>query len=309
MVGCFASGFVGRAVFFGAGAWVMTDKDTPVVADPYNATLVQRVDVAPRLAIFRVKPDSPFDFKAGQFVVLGLTRASQRLAGADPGFPEESGEPGEADATKAGRLIRRAYSVASGSQTREFVEFYIALVGSGQLTPRLFNLKIGDRLFMGNKASGVFTLDQVPADSNLLLVGTGTGLAPYMSMVRTLALGDGCLTRSMAVLHGARYSWDLGYRSDLEFLGHSCTRFKYVPIVSSFQIDTSWNGLIGRLDRLINLRDLDERIGFDCDPRSCHVFLCGNPAMVVGLTAILKERGFDPGTRKEPGNLHMESYW
>lgn len=270
------------------------------IKDPTNATLIQRIDITSRLAIFRVRPDEELQFESGQFTVLGLTHASARCADADP-------HP--VDPAKADRLIRRAYSISSGSNQKEFIEFYITLVGSGQLTPRLFHLKQGDRLFMGLKATGVFTLDQVPAGKNLLLVGTGTGLAPYMSMVRTLSLGEGCPVRPMAVLHGARYSWDLGYRAELESLSQVCGGFNYLPVVSRLGDDPSWNGMRGRLNELLESPELPTHIGFDLNPGTCHIFLCGNPGMVEEAIITLQGRGFDLGSRKEPGNLHVEKYW
>ncbi|MBF0147093.1 MAG: ferredoxin--NADP reductase [Magnetococcales bacterium] len=277
-----------------------TDKTAAASKDSYNATVIQRVNITPRLSIFRIRPDEDFKFSAGQFTVLGLTHAAPRLPDADAEEP---------DPTRQARLIRRAYSISSGSQEQEFVEFFISLIGSGQLTPRLFCLKVGDRLFMGTKATGVFTLDRVASDKQLLLIGTGTGLAPYMSMVRTLALGEGCPVRPMVVLHGARYSWDLGYRAELESLGRACGGFRYLPVITRPQDDPSWNGLTGRLDRILDLPELSKQIGFSLNPQSCHVFLCGNPEMVEGVATLLQGRGFDPGSRKEPGNLHMEKYW
>ena len=143
----------------------------------YNATLIERVDITPRLAIMRVRPDSlDFAFTPGQYGTLALMRGAPRLADADP-------EDVAADAPD--KLIKRAYSISSGSRTRDFIEFFVALVGSGELTPRLFALAIGDRLFLGPKPKGLFTLNLVPADKDVLMVATGTGLAPYVSMLRT----------------------------------------------------------------------------------------------------------------------------
>ena len=108
----------------------------------YNATLIQRTQVSPRMAIFRVRPDErEVDFTAGQFIVLGMKYKEGRLPEADPEepIPEEKHE----------RLIRRAYSISSSSENRDYLEFYISLVTSGQLTPRLFNLEEGGRLFLG----------------------------------------------------------------------------------------------------------------------------------------------------------------
>ncbi|MBF0455074.1 MAG: ferredoxin--NADP reductase [Magnetococcales bacterium] len=267
----------------------------------YNATLVSRIQVTPQLFIFRVKPDQPtFEFKAGQFTVLGLTWSSPCLPGTGPGaYPPE----------KAERLIRRAYSISSGSQERDEIEFYISLITSGELTPRLFQLQEGDRLFMGAEGKGIFTLDKAAADKNIVLVATGTGLAPYISMVRSLALGEGCPTRTITILHGARYSWDLGYRAELESLDRNCPHFHYVPIITRPTEDTAWSGRVGRLDDWVARPDLAEVCQVPIKANQTEFFLCGHPEMVMNCATLLTTRGFSEGTRKEPGNLHLEKYW
>ena len=268
----------------------------------YNAVVLKRIEVTPQLIILQVRPDDGVkDFKPGQFSVLGLFREAPRVAEADPEeVPEE----------KRKTLVRRAYSISSGSQRKEYLEFYISLVYSGELTPRLLALQPEDRLFVGPKMAGVFTLDKAPVDKNILLVATGTGLAPYVSMARTLSLGEGgCPIRPLAVLHGASYSWDLGYRAELEGLNAQCERFHYLPIVSRPEKDASWSGRTGRLTDWLDKPDLGEMCGFSLDPEQTQVFLCGNPGMIETAAEQLKARGYDPGTRKEPGNLHMEKYW
>jgi len=179
------------------------------MAAEYNATVSSRVEVAPGLVIMRIVPDKlPFEFKSGQYVVLGLKASEPRVdeweseaapsvlptgeaaEDAVAGTPESQAavDAQAAAVAKAAtdpeRMIRRAYSIASESRSDEYTEFYLTLVMSGELTPRLFNLKIKDRLYVGPKAVGVFTLDKAPG-KHLLMVGTGTGLAPYMSMLRS----------------------------------------------------------------------------------------------------------------------------
>ena len=127
-------------------------------------------------------------------------------------------------------MIRRAYSISSSSIERRYIEFYITLIASGQLTPRLFALPYGGRLFLGPKASGLFTLDRVPPGKAVVLIATGTGLAPYLSMLRTLLIHDS--TRPFVVLHGARYSWDLGYRGELESLARIRQNLVYLPSIT-----------------------------------------------------------------------------
>ena len=175
--------------------------------NPYNATLIRRCELNSGLIIMRVETDGLlFTFEAGQYTVLGLQAGSPRVAMSDPGE----------DAPSSDRLIRRAYSIASSSVENQYLEFYVSLVRSGALTPRLFSISEGDRLWLGPKAVGQFTLEQVAPEHNLILISTGTGLAPYLSMVRTAhRCGQG---RKFYVIHGARYSWDLGYRSECKLL-------------------------------------------------------------------------------------------
>ncbi len=267
----------------------------------YNATVIQRIDVTPRLIILQVRPDrSEISFKAGQFIVLGLKRSAPRVPEADPE---------EVPPEKMERLVRRSYSISSSSRERDYLEFYISMVSSGELTPRLFHLQAGDRLFLGPEAKGVFTLDRVPEGKNILLVGTGTGLAPYVSMMRTQALGLSCPVRRMAVLHGASYSWDLGYRGELESLDRHCKTFRYLPIITRPQQDRDWQGRTGRLNDWVDRPELADLCGFPLDPGQTHIFLCGHPLMVEESARLLTGKGFDAGTRKEPGNLHLEKYW
>ena len=265
-----------------------------------NAVLLQRIEVASGLIILRVWPDGwdlP-EWSAGQFAVLGLPYSAPRSA---------RSEPEEAPA-KPDKLIRRAYSIASASKQTEYLEFYITLVGSGELTPRLFALEPGDRLFLGKKISGLFTLDEVPEGSDLVFVGTGTGLAPYMSMLR----GDvDCNPdQQIAVLLGARNSWDLGYRGELIAMHRFCPTFHYLPIISGPKNEiVPWSGSTGYVQDLWRSGALTEAWGRSPSPDRTHVLLCGNPGMIEGMLKLLEEEGYREHTKKSPGNVHVEKYW
>lgn len=268
---------------------------------PYNARLTGRIDVAPGLVIFRVISDiGAIPFTPGQFIVLGLLKSARRIPEAQPEEPSRR----EGD-----HLIRRAYSISSASSQQSHLEFYISLVTSGALTPRLFCLQPGDPLFLGPKAAGLFTLDQVAAGRNILMVATGTGLAPYMSMLRSHVLGLAAPARAMAVLQGARHSWDLGYRAELEALSRQAPHFRYLPVVSRAAEDPQWSGRSGRLTQWLAEDDLARQCGFPLDPGQTDIFLCGHPDMVVESAELLTPRGFVEGTRQTPGPLHMEKYW
>lgn len=264
----------------------------------YNATLIGRIDITPQLAILRVKPDGEVpEFTPGQYMVLGLRSEAPRV-------PEASSTE---DVFAAGKMIQRAYSISSGSLQRDFLEFYVSLVTNGALTPRLFALGMNDRLFLGPRAKGVFTLDSVPEGANILLVATGTGLAPYISMLRTHVLeGKG---RKIAVLQGASYSWDLGYRGELEALSRARENFAYIPVVSRPEGDLDWKGRTGRLPVWLENPALVEACGFPLSPSATHIFLCGNPSMIEQAEADLTKCGHVVDERGTTGNLHREKYW
>ncbi len=262
----------------------------------YNATVVEIRRITPQLATFVVKPDDAgFTFTPGQYTVLGLKSGEPALPGCDVAVGDDPE-----------KMVRRAYSISSGAH-QETLEFYVSLVSSGELTPRLFNLQPGARLFVGDSGRGLFTLEQVPHDHRVLMAATGTGLAPYISMLRTYLETD--KDRPLAVLHGARYSWDLGYRTELERLARGFPQFRYLPIISRPGEDPAWNGESGYIQHWLAGGRFERQTGFALDPRDTHVFLCGHPEMVQLATGTLSEQGFTEHSKKSPGNIHMEKYW
>jgi ferredoxin/flavodoxin---NADP+ reductase len=268
------------------------------IKDPYNATVVGREEINPQLLILRVRPDGPlFEFKPGQFAVLGMLGSAARIPEAIPETP----------APEPDKLVRRAYSIASSSLERRYVEIFLTLITSGALTPRLFALKHGQRLFLGPKASGIFTLDKVPTEKAVVLVGTGTGLAPYISMMRTMLVNDS--TRKFVVLHGARYSWDLGYRGELESLARLRPNFTYIPSITRPQEDPHFIGYTGRIQTLMEQGILEKESGVALDPAKSEVFLCGNPEMVKVTTELLVTKGFAAKGGTAPATIHVEEYW
>jgi ferredoxin--NADP+ reductase len=265
-----------------------------------NAVVQQRIEVAPGLMVVRVVPDDwglP-EFTPGQFAVLGLPPEAPRCDISDP----------DEDEYKPGVLIRRAYSIASSSMAREYLELYVTLVRSGALTPRLFALQPGDRLWLGPKITGRFTLDKAPDDAALVLVATGTGLAPYMSMLRTMIPGSG--ERRIAVFLGARHSWDLGYQSELVTTDRLNPSFTYLSIISRpAEEPVPWGGPAGYVQDLWRGDHLERAWGLRPTPDSTRIFLCGNPAMIEDMVTILAEEGFREHSRKNPGHVFVERYW
>jgi ferredoxin--NADP+ reductase len=265
-----------------------------------NAILKERIEVAPGLGMFRIAPDGwalP-QWTPGQYCAIGLPASAPRASMTEP--EPEGGDPR--------RFIRRAYSMASTPLARDHVELFVNLVPSGEFTPRLFALKPGDRLWLGPKFTGLFTLRDVARDKNVALVGTGTGLAPYMSMLRTeLESSD---HRRVAVLHGARHSWELGYTAELYTMARLCPGFTYLPAVSRpAQELVPWGGATGHVQALWTGGALDRAWGFHPTPEDTHVFLCGNPAMIDDMIALLGREGYCEHAPRSPGQIHLERYW
>ncbi len=265
-----------------------------------NVIVAQRIEVTPSLIKLRVVPDGwelP-DFTPGQYSALGLPSTAPR---------HESAQPERDPEADLGRTIKRAYSVASSSVAKEYLEYYIGLVRTGSLSPRLFALKEGDRLFVSPKFQGMFTLSEVSEEFNVALFATGTGVAPYMSMIRT-ELRQG-LKRRFAVVHGACQSRDLGYHDELQALSLMSKEFDYLPIISHAPEEPiAWKGHEGFAQKLWTDRVVADGWGIKPSPDNTHVFLCGNPLMVDAMLEILGSEGFARHSRKEPGQIHVESF-
>lgn len=266
--------------------------------DELNAIVQQVIQVSPTMKVIRIAPvgwELP-EFKPGQFVGLGLYPSNEKC-------PEATEEYAELTPDK---LIKRAYSIASSNTSKEFIEFYITLVHSGSLTPRLFNLNIGDRVWMGQRFTGMFTLEEVDENKNIILIATGTGVAPYMSMLRSDALRR---KGNIVVIHGAANSWDLGYSSELTLLQNIAPHFEYVPTITMPEKEvTKWNGRTEWIHEIWLDGTIEKLWKFKPTPENTHIFLCGNPNMISGMTEILNKEGFIEHSRRQPGQIHIEKF-
>lgn len=263
-----------------------------------NAKVVGREDLTPELCVMRIAPlkgEAPM-FEPGQYATIGLP-------------PEEHEQEQQAKKGLA-RFWLRPYSIASAPKQRDYLEFYVALVQEGSFTPKLWNLGVGDKLWMGPKCKGTFTMEHVPVGSNIVCISTGTGLAPFMSML-THHLGTGRWDK-FVVIHGTRRANDLGYRRELEELTRQDPSISYIPTCSREPAhpEGDWMGLRGRVNVAIENHTFREYAGIDLDPAHCHVFLCGNPQMIEDLEGDLHARGFTTRSKQNPeGNIHHEKYW
>lgn len=264
-------------------------------AKEYNATVVGKILITPDIMILRVHTDEPRDvFTSGQYTTLGLFGNEKRSENS-----EEEYKPSPKD-----KLIRRAYSIASHREENHLFEFYISQVKTGQLTPRLFALEQGSRLYVGTRIVGLFKLSETPEDMDIVMIATGTGVAPYMSFLRS-HIAERPKQR-MAIVQGAAHQWDLGYYSELNFLASTFRNFSYIPTLTD--ADQTWNGLRLWINEILEQGVIQEKTGIAIDPQKTHFFLCGNPNMIDGVSAWLADYGYKKHKRKEPGALHVEGF-
>jgi ferredoxin/flavodoxin---NADP+ reductase len=226
----------------------------------YHARIAERRDLTEDLWIVRVDPGGEFHFAAGQYATLGVIT------------PE--------------RHLERPYSIVS-SPYESLVEFFIERIPRGRLTPELHNLQVGDTLTFRKVAKGRFRLDTQSGRRNHLLLCTVTGVAPYVSYVRSLyrdwKQGQFHGEHQLYLLQGASRSWEFGYRREIETVAAEVPWLKYIPTVSRPWEDPDWQGEVGRVDDLLR-KDAD-RWGLTAETTS--VYLCGHPGMVENCENIL----------------------
>jgi len=159
---------------------------------------------------------------------------------------------------------------------------------------------------MGKKAVGMFTLSEIDNDKNVVLIATGTGVAPYMSMLRSNALAR---KGKMLVIHGAANSWDLGYSSELTLLESMFPNFDYYPTITMPEKEPAgWSGDTRYIEKIWKDGVAVGKWGFKPEPENTHIFLCGNPLMINGMKEILNADNFVEHKRKNPGQIHIEEF-
>ena len=230
---------------------------------------------------FKTTRDPAFRFKNGQFTMIGI---------------EVEGKP-----------LLRAYSVVSPNY-EDGLEFFSIKVQNGPLTSRLQHLKEGDPVIVGRKATGTLVLDNLKSGRNLYLLGTGTGLAPFMCLIRDPETYE--RFEKVVLLHGCRQVAELAYgeliTQDLpqdEFLGEDIgQKLIYYPTVTREPFRNR-----GRITDLITSGQLFKDIGLPpLNPMDDRVMLCGSPQMLADLKVMLEDGGFEEGNHGEPGHYVIE---
>lgn len=230
---------------------------------------------------FTMTRPAHFKFTAGQFARIGLKVGDE--------------------------LVVRAYSVVS-SPFDETLEFFSIVVPEGKFTSNLQHLKVGDELYLEKIPYGYLTLAryQLPLPQDLWLLGTGTGLAPFLSMLQDFETWN--KYKHINLVYSVRTQDELAYVDRIqeiaESFGEGYTGFKFIPIITRDPEAV----LHHRLPILIENGELERAAGLQLNPETSHVMLCGNPEMVEDTKEAFKARGLTMNRRGE-GNIAVENYW
>jgi ferredoxin/flavodoxin---NADP+ reductase len=257
----------------------------------YNATLVRRIDFTPRLASFHIRYDEPLEreprFVPGQYVALGLNN-------------ERSPELGS---------VRRSMSIASAPERTDALEFYVRFVdepeSTNPLTHLLWRMKTGDRIFVTRKPAGKFTLPSTLGESPARIhvyVAAGTGLAPFLSMLRSRKIQEpNADLGNVILIHGASYPFDLGFADELSRCAAE-NGLHYFPTISRPKEAPEWPGHTGRAEDFFlpaRLEELEREIGVGAlTPQTAGCLICGLQGTIARCVERLAPRGFVPFHRK-----------
>lgn len=245
-----------------------------------QARLIKRTNLTDNLAIFRFQPtnNSPIlDFKPGQFVNLGL-----QLDEKSPTY--------------------RTYSISSSPYEKRYYEFYIKHKERptlGKFTTALFKMNVNETIFL-QKPRGVFTIEETKPDGTpdtrqLILVASGTGLAPFVSYI--LYLKQTMNAKKIVLIHGASYPEELGYKELFENLvsqNNGLCNFTYIPTISrpNDSLSKNWKGNTGRVDSLLSgigshNSQIEKILGIEISPQNSFFYLCGHDKMIDDVSEML----------------------
>ncbi|MBI6551339.1 ferredoxin--NADP reductase [Pseudomonas sp. LY-1] len=247
-------------------------------------TLLDVQSLTPSLFTLRTTRDPGFRFTAGQFVRLGVTKAD-------------------------GSTVWRAYSVVS-SPFDEYLDFFSIVVPGGEFTSELSRLRVGDTLMVERQATGFLTLNRFVDGRDLWLLGTGTGVAPFLSILQDFEVWE--KFERIILVYSAREARELAYQSLIqglaqrEYLAEYAHKLTYLPLVTREQHP---GALHGRITTLIANGELERAAGVALTPAHSRVMICGNPQMIDDTRQLLKQRDMQLSLSRRPGQVAVENYW
>jgi ferredoxin/flavodoxin---NADP+ reductase len=238
----------------------------------------------PNIVSFRITRSEDFHFVPGRYARLGLADA-------------------------AGEIVWRPFSMVSATGD-EFLEFLVILMEGGEFSRRLAALKIGGTVLMEKPSFGFLTLDQLAPGETLWMFASGTGLGPFMSVLRDQAPWR--TYKHLVLVHSVRHTEELAYRRDIEAIreAHAAigigADLRYFPVVTR---ELEPRTLSARIPQMIVDGRLESAAGIPLESGNSRAMICGNPEMATDMRGLLKARGFATSRRGAPGQMAFEKYW
>lgn len=247
-----------------------------MAVDWLSGKIIEKNQWNERLFSLRIKAEFD-DFTSGQFVRVALDIDDERVA--------------------------RPYSLVNVPGD-ELIEIYFNIVPGGPLSPKLAELEVNDEVFVTNKANGFLTVDEVPECRHLWLLATGTGVGPFLSILKSDAVWQ--RFEKVVLAYSVRDSSELAYREQIaEIEKQHAEQFVFVPFVTREEVTGAMNQ---RITACIEDGSFEERAGISINENDSHVMMCGNSAMISNVTECLEKRGMRKHRRREPGHLTTEKY-
>ena len=228
--------------------------------------------------LFSLKVEADISFEAGQFAKLAL--------------PVE------------GEMLARPYSFVNAPDERPH-EFYYVTLPDGPLTQRFCKLVAGDRVYLAPRPAGFLALSEVPEGENLWLISTGTGIGPFLSILKTEAPWR--RFKQVVLIHAVRRAEELTHRDSIEQLMRK--HEEQMRTLSFVSRETAAGVLPGHIPAAIENGRLEAAAGVALSAKMSQVMICGNPEMVTDTSAVLARRGMKKHRRRDPGQITVENYW
>ncbi|WP_434773326.1 ferredoxin--NADP reductase [Pseudomonas entomophila] len=254
-------------------------------ADKFTCqTLLDVQTLTPSLFSLRMTRDPGFRFRAGQFARLGVTKAD-------------------------GSVVWRAYSMVSAPHD-EFLEFFSIVVPGGEFTSELSRLGVGDTVLVDRQAFGYLTLDRFTGGRDLWLLATGTGIAPFVSILQDFEAWE--RFESIKLVYSVREAQELAYQALIDgleardYLAEHAGKLQFIPVVTR---EAHPGALSSRITTLIETGELEAAAGVALSPEHSRIMLCGNPQMIDDTRQALKARDLQLALSRRPGQVAVETYW
>jgi len=245
------------------------------MANWLSGKVIEKIQWNERLFSLRIK--CAFEsFESGQFVRVALDIDGERVA--------------------------RPYSLVN-TPDDDYLEIYFNIVEEGPLTPKLALLEVGDEIFVTDKANGFLTVSEIPECKNLWLLATGTGVGPFLSILK----GEKVWQRFEKIVLGysVRNLSELSYRQQIETIEKQHgEQFVFVPFITREKVE---GAMSQRITVCLEDGSLEQQVGVNIDENS-HIMMCGNSAMLSSVSEVLAKRGLRKHRRREPGHITTEKY-